>query len=125
MALRAAANVIYEPIFAVMLHVQIVFGDVNLPSSCVLADSRADSQNRCNLFIFFFSFFPPSGLQTPANHIMPETKRQFTLSSLLCVSLIPSVINSHTSLILLSGLNDTAIKLDINKHATEKPHFSR
>jgi len=53
MALRAAANVIYEPIFAVMLHVQIVFGDVNLPSSCILADSRADSQNGCNLFMVF------------------------------------------------------------------------
>lgn len=120
MVLRAAANVIYEPIFAVMLHVQIVVADVNLPSSCVLADSRANSQNGCNLFMFFLS----SGLQTPANHIMPETKRQFTLSSLVCVSLMHAVINSHTSLISLAGLNDTAISLDINKHATQKLYFS-
>lgn len=117
MAFWAAANVIYEPIFAVMLHVQIVFGDVNLPSSCVLADSRTNSQNRCNLFMFFLS----SGLQTPANQIMPESKRQFTLSSLVCVSRTRAVINSHTSLILLAGLNDTAISLEINKHAA---HFS-
>lgn len=74
MALRAGANVIYEPISAVMHHVQIVFGDVNVPSSCVLADSRTNPQNGCNLFMLFLS----CGLQTPANHLKPETKRQFT-----------------------------------------------
>lgn len=62
MALRAAAHVIYEPISALMLHVQIVFADVNLPSFRVLLTLRPLHQTDV---IYVFSLCFPYSLSPP------------------------------------------------------------
>ncbi len=93
-ALRAAANVIYEPIFAVMLHVQTVFGDVmcNLPAF-LLTPGPIYKFN-----VIYLCFFFPLG----SRHLQITQCQRLRDSSLDLHWF--AVINSHTSLISPAGL---------------------